>query len=301
MIRYSKLGYVALNVSDLGRARDWYASMMGLQVNGAGETGELYFRAGPEHHSLVLHEAATPGLKRVGWELESDAQFDVVARELGRHGIGWRELDAGECRAAHIERAVRMVEPVTGVTLEFYGSGMQPMDTAFAPTVAKLQSICHVGIGTPRYREAIEFYERVLNFRTSDEIDGRINLMRCFPNPLHHSLAIAHADRNSLHHVNFMVSDDDDLQRARARFHAHGVPMVWDGFHPPSGNTFLFFLDPDGLSLEYGYGMELFPENGARAHRVFPARPESFDSTGSARDGRMAAAGDIEPGLYARP
>ena len=61
-----------------------------------------------------------------------------------------------------------------------------------------------------------------------------------------------------------------------------------------SGNTFLFFLDPDGLSLEFGHGMEMFPETGARAHRVFPPKPESFDSSGSARDPRMAAAGAIE-------
>ena len=294
MIRYRKLGYVALNVSNLARARDWYVAMMGLQFNGAGAAGEHYFRAGPEHHDLVLCESATPGLKRIGWELENNAQFDVAAQVLSRHGITWRALDANECQAEHLTRAIRMVEPITGVTLEFY-TGMHS-DNAFTPTVAKLQSICHIGIGTPRYHEAIAFYENVLNFKTSDEIDGRINLMRCFPNPLHHSLAIALAERNMLHHVNFMITDDDDLRQARERFSAHQVPMVWDGFHPPSGNTFLFFLDPDGLSLEFGHGMEHFPEQGARAHRVFPARPESFDSTGSTRDARMAAAGDIEPG-----
>lgn len=295
MIRYRKLGYVALNVSDLARSRAWYAAMMGAQFDGVGEEGEAYFRAGPAHHDLVLYESAAPGLKRVGWELENEAQFDVVAKVLAQHGIAWRELDAQQCRAQHVARALRMIEPVTGVTLEFYCGMLQ--DTAFIPGVANLQSICHVGIGTPHYREAIDFYERVLNFKTSDEIDGRINLMRCFPNPLHHSLAIAHADRNMLHHVNFMIRDDADLRQSRERFSAHGVPMVWDGFHPPSGNTFLFFLDPDGLSLEFGHGMEQFPEHGARAHRVFPARPESFDSSGSRRDARMAAAGDIEPGV----
>lgn len=294
MIRYRKLGYVALNVTDLARAREWYTAMAGLQLNGTGEAGEAFFRAGPEHHSLVLHEAESAGLKRIGWELESDAQFDVVAHELGRHGIAWRELDDAQCHALHIGRALRIVEPITGVTLDFYGSGMQRMDDAFAPSVTRLKSICHVGIGTPHYREAIDFYERVLNFKTSDEIDGRIRLMRCFPNPLHHSLAIAHAPRNSLHHINFMVSDDHDLSQARIRFNRNGVPMVWDGFHPPSGNTFLFFLDPDGLSLEFGHGMEMFPEVGARPHRVFPPKPESFDSSGSARDARMAAAGGIE-------
>ena len=65
MIRYKKLGYVALNVSDLGRARNWYESMMGLQFNGTGEAGELYFRAGYDHHSLVLYQGYKPGLKRI--------------------------------------------------------------------------------------------------------------------------------------------------------------------------------------------------------------------------------------------
>lgn len=298
MIRYRKLGYVALNVSDLTRAREWYSAMMGVQVNGTGAAGEQYFRAGPAHHDLVLYQSHAPGLKRIGWELESEAQFDVVAQVLGQHNILWHALNQSECLAAHVARAIRMVDPITGVTLEFYcGMSESQESAAFTPTVARLQSICHIGIGTPRYREAIAFYEQVLNFRTSDEIDGRINLMRCFPNPLHHSLAIAQADRDMLHHVNFMIADDDDLTRARERFRAHHVPMVWDGFHPPSGNTFLFFLDPDGLSLEFGHGMEQFPEHHARAHRVFPARPESFDSTGSTRDARMAATGDIERGV----
>ena len=60
MIRYNKLGYVGLNVTDLMRARDWYTLMLGLQFNGTGESGELFFRSGVEHHSLVLHAATTP-------------------------------------------------------------------------------------------------------------------------------------------------------------------------------------------------------------------------------------------------
>ena len=294
MVRYRKLGYAALTVSDLARARDWYERIMGLQFNGAGKEGELYFRADADHHSLVLYQGGRPGLKRVGWQLESDARFEGLARSLDRYRVPWRELDRDECRAAHIERVIRMVEPVTGVTLDFYGSGMRQEETPFRPTVTRFQGLCHIGIGTPRYREAIDFYEQVLNFRTSDEIDGRINLMRCFPNPLHHSFAIASAARNTLHHLNFMVEGEEDMLAGRVRFKANDVPMVWDGYHPPSGNTFLFFLDPDGLSLEYGHGMELFPEAGARAPRVFPAVPESFDSTGSHRDERTAAVGEIE-------
>ncbi len=95
-IRYSKLGYVALNVSNLARARDWYEKVCGLQCNGAGGTGELYFRTGKDHHSIALHEAQSPGLKRIGWELEDDTQMDVLARVLDNHGVKWRAMNDDE-------------------------------------------------------------------------------------------------------------------------------------------------------------------------------------------------------------
>jgi 2,3-dihydroxy-p-cumate/2,3-dihydroxybenzoate 3,4-dioxygenase len=295
MIRYQGLGYIALNVTDLERAHDWYVRVMGAQCAGTGADGGLYLRTGGRaHHGLVLYPAARPGLKRIGWQMESDDAFDALRAQLERHSIAWRQLDAGACAEAHVDRLLRMTEPVTGATLDFYVR-MDEHARDFEPTVARLRYLCHVGIATPRYREAIRFYEQVLNFRTSDEIEGRINLMRCFPNPLHHSFALASGTRNMLHHLNIMVEGEADMAAARTRFRAEGVPIVWDGNHPPSGNTFLFFLDPDGLSLEYGHGMELFPESGARAARVFPARPESFDSTGAHRDERTATVGEIEP------
>jgi catechol-2,3-dioxygenase len=46
MIRYRKLGYVALNVSDVERARTWYESMIGLQFNGFGDSGESFRASG---------------------------------------------------------------------------------------------------------------------------------------------------------------------------------------------------------------------------------------------------------------
>jgi 2,3-dihydroxy-p-cumate/2,3-dihydroxybenzoate 3,4-dioxygenase len=39
------------------------------------------------------------------------------------------------------------------------------------------------------------------------------------------------------------------------------VPIVFGpGRHPPSGSVFLYFLEPDGMTLEYSFGMEEFPE-----------------------------------------
>ena len=44
MARYNKLGYVALNVRDLSRSRDFYQSDVGLALTGSGPGGELFLR-----------------------------------------------------------------------------------------------------------------------------------------------------------------------------------------------------------------------------------------------------------------
>ena len=68
----------------------------------------------------------------------------------------------------------------------------------------------------------------------------------------------------------------------------------------------LYVRDLDAMIAFYrevlnfnGYGMELFPEHGAREARVFAPKPESFDSSGAERDDRTAAVGEIE--MFAMP
>ena len=74
-----------------------------------------------------------------------------------------------------------------------------------------------------------------------------------------------------------------------------GVPVVHGpGRHPPSGSVFLYFLDPDGLTLEYSFGMEEFPERGARRPRVLEPVQESFDYWGAPRVARKSQTGAIE-------
>jgi 2,3-dihydroxy-p-cumate/2,3-dihydroxybenzoate 3,4-dioxygenase len=74
------------------------------------------------------------------------------------------------------------------------------------------------------------------------------------------------------------------------------VPVVFGpGRHIASSSVFLYFLDPDGLTLEYSFGMEEFPEVDPRAPRTLPPVPESIDSWGAVRDPRMTAIGEIAP------
>jgi 2,3-dihydroxy-p-cumate/2,3-dihydroxybenzoate 3,4-dioxygenase len=295
MPRYRKLGYVALNVSDVARARKFFADEVGLQPSGDGPGGEAFFRCGAGHHDVVLYQGAAPGLKRIGFEVESDEALDAAARQLGDAGLDVTEVGAAECAALHQGRSFRITEPFTGATFEYYAT-MREFSDGFAPRFAKIQRIGHVVLKVAEYDEARAFYTRALGFRVSDVIDGAVTFTRCHPNPYHHGVALIKSAAPQLHHVNFMVSEIDDIGRAIARFGRDGVRVVYGpGRHPPSGSVFLYFLEPDGLTLEFSYGMEEFPEDGARRPRVFEPIRESYDYWTSFRDlERYAAVGAIE-------
>ena len=225
-VRYSKFGYVALNVTDLERSSRFYEEVVGLQPNGRGPAGEAFFRFDQAHHNVVLYEGTQAGFKRFGWQLESDAQFDVLATSLARHGIALKEVDRAESEALGLGHSVRFADPFGGFAWEFY-TRMREEPTPFKPTVTGFDRLGHVILKTPRFEEALSFYADALNFRLSDKVEGMIGFLRAFPNKYHHTFGIAQGARPGLHHVNFMVSSIDDWGRCTTRLPKQNVPVVW--------------------------------------------------------------------------
>ena len=294
MPRYRKLGYVALNVTDVERSKTFYEDAVGLEFSGMGEDGAASFRCSTDHHNIVLHPSARPGLKSVGWEMETDTELASFVSELTAAGVALTPVPERESQARGQGLTYRLAVPHIGVSFEFY-SAMQEFANAFRPTLAKIQRLGHVVLRTPYLPESVAFLRERLNFRISDAIGDRAAFLRCFPNPYHHTLAIVAGTANTLHHVNLMVSEIDDVGRAIARFKRKGIPIVHGpGRHPPSESVFLYFLDPDGLTLEYSFGMEEFPEFGARKHRILEPVQLSYDYWGCEVDPRKAAIGEIE-------
>jgi len=226
--------------------------------------------------------------------MESAGDVERVRGHLADIGLQCYELTEEESSALGIRDAFRVSEPITGVTFEYYHSMAQAEEPLELP-LAKIERLGHVVVGTDRYDEAERQFVEQLNFRTSDRMNPAVFWMRCFPNPLHHSFAIGRARQRQLHHVNFMVTDIDDIGKAFWRLKKNDVPIVFGpGRHPPSDSIFLYYLDPDRLTLEYSFGMEEFPENGARAPRDLEVVPESIDYWGAELAPEFAAAGHIE-------
>lgn len=293
--RYRRLGYAALNVSDLTRSLSFYQEMVGLQAAGEACNGEHLLRCTSRHHDVVLHESgAPPGLRRVGWEMASAGDVDTARAHLGGLGLQPRDVVEEECAALGIQDAFRITEPTTGATFEYY-HGMTEASTHFEPAVTKIERLGHLVVGTPSFDDAENYFVDQLNFRTSDRMNPAVFWLRCFPNPLHHSFAIGRSQAPGFNHMNFMVTDIDDIGKAMWRLKKNDVPIVFGpGRHPPSESIFLYFLDPDRLTVEFSFGMEEFPEVDPRAPRDLSLTPESIDYWGAERDPAFGATGAIE-------
>lgn len=298
MIRYERLGFVALNVTDLARSGDFYRDAVGLQEVASNAPGVRYFRCSDKHHDIALYAGVRPGVKRVGFELESAEQLAPLRTALERAGQSYQPIPLVD-RFGSAMDGLRTREPGTGCVLDFYVGGAAEGELpAFEPTVAHILRLGHFVLRSDDYPASVKYFTEVLNFEVSDSIDGRVTFLRCYPSPYHHSLGVGASKLGSgLHHVAFMVKEMDDIGRSYWRFLRENVSVVnGPGRHLPSGSTFLYYLDPDGMTLEYTLGMEEFPETEARQPRNLPPVASSNDLWGSPIDPRKATVGEIDAG-----
>src|SRR5690606_34768947 len=93
--RYSKLGYAALNVTNLAKSVEFYRDIVGLDV--VEQTQDVAFlRCSRDHHNVVLYQAAQSGLKRVGFELESAADVEAAFAHFEANGYAPQRLSEVE-------------------------------------------------------------------------------------------------------------------------------------------------------------------------------------------------------------
>ncbi|HTT82862.1 MAG TPA: VOC family protein [Rhizomicrobium sp.] len=281
--RYRRLGYVAINVTDMARSCDFLENVMGLDRAGTSEAGESFFRCTLNHHDVMLCEAAEPGFKRVGWQLEDEENLDNAFEHFTRIGLNPVMVDKAETDRIGLGRAFRLREPTTGAEFEYFAKIRQTIKP-FQKRLADIQRPGHVVLSTPNLKESVEFATREMNFRVSDYVGEWVALMRCWPNPFHHSFALgqSRSGKPGHHHVNFMVTSVDDVGRLFWRAQKTNTKIVFGpGRHPPSDSVCLYVLDPDKLMWEYSYGMEEFPEIGAREPRLMSTQPEDMDFWGA--------------------
>lgn len=293
-VKFARLGYCRLRCPDLAGSTAFYRDLVGLTV-ARQATGTAWLRCGDKPYDLILDSGADAGLSAVGFEVENLSGLHTAHAIAQSLGLDPRWADDTDCAAMQVRQSLRMTDPVTGMELDFY-TGQALDSQPLAPPLTKIARLGHIVLNVADLAAAHGFWVDRLGFRVSDRVEGAAEWLRCWPNPLHHSLALLQGPANTLHHINFMVEDMDDIGTAVNRLKQADVPIVFGpGRHLPSTSIFLYFLDPDGNSVEFSFGMELFEQAGARDARDLEHRPEVMDIWGSKPDPRFGKSSPIIP------
>ena len=82
-------GHVAIRVREMEPAVRHYTEVLGLIETARDEQGRVFLKAWDEHdhHSVVLREAADPGMDYMGWRVDSSASLDRLAAGVERSGL----------------------------------------------------------------------------------------------------------------------------------------------------------------------------------------------------------------------
>ncbi len=243
--RVTGLRSIDYNVTDVATSARFYEICWGLSPV-AQHDGAQYLRAtGAEHHIVSLHPGAKVGPKCVHFAADDKAAVDGLHAKLSGLGTTINSAPAA------------LTTPGGGYGFSFsdpdglsyaISSDVDQHDDATMEADRPFK-LSHVVLNSDQVGKQQDYFCDVLGFRLSDWTE-RMNFIRCSSD--HHSIAFAHANGPSLNHTAFEVPDIDALMRGSGRMKKKGFDVGWGvGRHGPGNNVYTYFLEPNGLVIEY--------------------------------------------------
>lgn len=279
------LRHVDLAVPDYERQREFYAGVWGL-TEVAGDTGISFLAAegSPEQYIVRLRKADEKRLDLVSFGADSPSDVDALAERLG--GAGVRLVgEPGKLSTPGGGYGFRFFD-IDGRTVEVSADVAVRRHRRIEAREAVPVRLSHVVLNSSDLEATRAWYERHLDFALSDTLTSPhmgevMHFMRC--NPQHHSVAIAKGPHTSLHHVSFEMRGIDEYMYGTGRLLRAGVRMIWGpGRHKAGDNTFSYFLDPHGNTVEYTTELETLDEDAWHPHLYDFSDPDVTDQWGTA-------------------
>lgn len=280
MMKPSKLGYAELAAKNIEAMEDYYTNVMGLSLVEKGEDGKRYFSTGLDHHNIILTPAKESNLIGMGLQLASDVSLNDVKKELKQKGISAElktDLQPG------ISKILELHDP-DGFKIHLYTDTEMPAP-GFTEKGIVPNKLGHLALGAMDAKKSAKFYEQVLKFRYTDEIDVRANFLTC--NRDHHVLNISnlgeHIGKPNLYHIAFELRDASHQYASMDVLANHDIQIVWGPTRHTAGhNIAAYHHDPDGNLVELFIDMDqLIPGLGyfdpRPWHEDLPLKPRFWD------------------------
>jgi catechol 2,3-dioxygenase-like lactoylglutathione lyase family enzyme len=302
------LRHVDLAVPDLDRQLDFYTGTWGLKLE-HDDTGVAFLAAegSPEQYVVRLRRSPDKRIDLIAFGAASAADVDTLAERLGRDGLRL------------VTEPGQLATPGGGYGFRFFDNEGRTIEISADVAVRQHRRIeegesipvrlSHVVINSADPEGTRAFYEKHLSFALSDTLTHpAMGEMMWFMrvNAWHHSLAIARGPHPSLHHASFELRGLDEYLRGTGRVLRAGVEKVWGpGRHLAGNNTFSYFLDPHGNTVEYTTELEMVDEDTWHPQVYDLTRPEVADQWGTANTMDEFVArksfNDPDKGLFVAP
>ena len=301
------LRHVDLAAPDFGRQLEFYTRVWGLtQVDG--DTGVAFLAAegSPEQYVVRLRKGSKR-LDLIAFGAENPAHVDELAARLATAGIPIVS-EPGPLGTPGGGYGFRFFD-VDGRTIEVSSDVAVFRHRAIEEKESIPVRLSHVVLNSPDLNRTREWYERHLGFRLSDTLTHpamgeAMHFMRI--NSWHHSMAIAKGPHTALHHISFELRGIDEYMRGTGRLLRAGIEKIWGpGRHLAGNNTFSYFLDPHGNTMEYTTELEQVDEDTWHPHLYDFSQPEVADQWGTANQMNEFVArksfNDPDRGLFTAP
>ncbi|RBY83630.1 oxidoreductase [Geodermatophilus sp. TF02-6] len=302
------LRHVDLAVPDLARQREFYTNTWGLAEEHT-DTGITFLAAegSPEQYVVRLRESADKRIDLISFGAADAADVDTLAQRLAADGVRLVS-EPGDLHTPGGGYGFRFFDN-EGRTVEISSDVAVRQHRQVEPGESIPVRLSHVVVNSADPESTRAFYERHLSFALSDTLmHPRMGEMMWFMrvNAWHHSMAIARCPHPSLHHASFELRGIDEYMRGTGRLLRAGVEKIWGpGRHLAGNNTFSYFLDPHGNTIEYTTELEQVDEDTWHPHLYDFSNPEVSDQWGTANQMNEFVASrsfnDPDKGLFVAP
>nr|WP_314841421.1 VOC family protein [uncultured Microbacterium sp.] len=303
----SHLRYAALAVPNFEEERDFFVRHWGLtEVHETDGLSHLAAEGSPEPFILRLRRDEKR-IDIVGFAVRSRTDIDTLAARLRAAEVSFihepEELSgfSGGYGFRVFDGDGRVLEFSTG-----YDTRPARKIKEREPIPAKLS---HMVFNSQNLNQTVQWYIDHLGFTISDSLvrpDGgdMMHFLRC--NSAHHSIAVAMGPHHSLHHLSFEMRGIEEWMRGAGKILRSGTRMIWGpGRHNAGDNTFAYFLDPAGNTIEYTTELSMVDDANWQPHRHDISLLSTQDQWGTAAEMSELVAresfNDIDKGLFVAP
>lgn len=278
------LRHVDLAVPNYEKQVAFYRDHWGLTPTSDG-SGLSYFAAegSPEQFIVRVRDAADKRIDLISFGVANRAAADALAQELAHAGVQLI-TEPGTLQTPGGGYGFRFFD-LEGRTIEISADVATRKHRQIEAREAIPVRLSHVVVNSPQPEKTRAWYERHLGFRCSDTLNhphagDLFYFMRC--GPQHHIMAIARGPHAALQHLSFEFRGIDEYMRASGRLLRAGWEQIWGpGRHRAGDNTFAYFLDANGNTMECTTELEVIDEDKYHPHIYSVLEAETSDQWGT--------------------